>query len=292
MISGSDPHGASWPAPAKLNLMLRILGRRPDGYHRLQTVFQFIDRHDRLWFAPRRDGQIRRVTPLAGIPAELDLAVRAARTLQQAAGVGVGADIWIEKVLPQGGGLGGGSSDAATTLVALNRLWGLDLREDALLGLGLTLGADVPVFIRGQAAWGEGVGEELTPLRLPEPWYLVLVPPCQVETASVFGHPKLTRDSVAVKLANFLSGETANDCLAVVRAEYPAVAAALDWLSSQGQARLTGTGACCFAEFADRCSAQAALDCVPPGLEGFVAQGLNRSPLLNRLTAHDLGEVG
>lgn len=265
--------------------MLRILGRRPDGYHRLQTVFQFIDRQDRLWFEPRRDHRIRRLTPLAGISQELDLTVRAARTLQQAGGVRLGADIWIEKVLPQGGGLGGGSSDAATTLVALNRLWGLDLAEDTLLRLGLTLGADVPVFVRGLAAWGEGVGEELTPIRLPEPWYLVLVPPCQVETAAVFSHPKLTRDSVASTLTDFLSGENANDCLDVVRTGYPAVASALDWLSSQGQARLTGTGACCFAEFRDQGGALAALGRAPPGLEGFVARGLNRSPLLARARA-------
>lgn len=263
--------------------MLRILGRRADGYHRLQTVFQFIDRQDRLWFEAREDGRIRRLNPLPGVPGPQDLAVRAARALQDATGCRLGVDIRIQKVLPLGGGLGGGSSDAATTLVALNRLWGLDLDLDTLAHLGLGLGADVPVFVRGQAAWGEGVGEDLTPVVLPEPWYLVLVPPCQVPTAAVFAHPKLTRDSRAVTLMDFLSGDRANDCLPVVRGDYPPVAAALDWLSAQGEARLTGTGACCFAELPDQGSAQAALDRIPLGFSGFVARGLNRSPLLDRL---------
>jgi 4-diphosphocytidyl-2-C-methyl-D-erythritol kinase len=263
--------------------MLRILGRRPDGYHRLQTVFQFIDHQDWLWFGVRTDGRVRQLTPVAGVPEEHDLTVRAARALQQATGCRLGVEIRIEKRLPLGGGLGGGSSDAATTLVALNRIWDLGLPRDELAGLGLDLGADVPVFVHGQASWGEGVGEELTPVELPEPWYLVLVPPCQVSTGAVFAHPKLTRDSLPVTIRDFLSGDRSNDCLPVVRAAYPPVAAALDWLSGQGQARLTGTGACCFAEFADLGSARAALDRLPPGLEGFVARGLNRSPLLERL---------
>ncbi len=283
MTPGARPEGAAWPAPAKLNLMLRILGRRPDGYHRLQTVFQFIDRQDRLWLDLRQDGQIRRLTPVPGVPEQQDLTVRAARALQEATGCRLGVEIRIDKVLPLGGGLGGGSSDAATTLVVLNRLWGLNLDQDALAHLGLALGADVPVFVRGQAAWGEGVGEHLTPVTLPEPWYLVLAPPCQVSTGAVFRHPKLTRDSRAVTLSDFLSGDRTNDCLSVVRGDYAPVAAALDWLSGQGQARLTGTGACCFAEFADHRSALAALDRVPPGFDGFLARGLNRSPLLDRL---------
>jgi 4-diphosphocytidyl-2-C-methyl-D-erythritol kinase len=292
VTQGAGPEGAAWPAPAKLNLMLRILGRRPDGYHRLQTVFQFIDRQDRLWFDLREDGQIRRLTPIPGVPEQQDLTVRAARALQQATGCRLGVEIRVEKVLPLGGGLGGGSSDAATTLIALNRLWGLNLDQDALARLGLALGADVPVFVRGLAAWGEGVGERLTPVTLPEPWYLVLVPPCQVSTGSVFGHPKLTRDSLAVKLEDFLSGDRTNDCLPVVRAGYAPVAAALDWLSGQGQARLTGTGACCFAEFGDHRSALAALGRVPPGFEGFLARGLNRSPLLDRLADGESARPG
>ena len=283
MIEPSHPDSSAWPAPAKLNLMLRILGRRPDGYHRLQTVFQFIDRQDWLWFDVRQDGEIRRLTVLPQIPEREDLTVRAARALQEVTGCRLGVDIRIQKVLPLGGGLGGGSSDAATTLVALNHLWRLGLDRDRLARLGLDLGADVPVFVRGQAAWGEGVGEELTTVALPEPWYLVLVPDCQVSTARIFGHPKLTRNSVAVTLNNFLSGDRTNDCLSVVRSLYPPVAGALDWLSGQGEARLTGTGACCFAECADDRSARAALDRLPSGLDGFIARGLYRSPLLDRL---------
>ena len=211
--------------------------------------------------------------------------MRAARLLQQVTGTGLGAEIHVQKVLPVGGGIGGGSSDAATTLVALNRLWDLGLTLDELARLGLALGADVPVFVRGEAAWGEGVGEELTAVQLPEPWYLVLVPPCQVPTAAVFGHPALTRDSPAVTLADFLAGDRINDCLSVVGDAYPPVAAALAWLRGEGEARLTGTGACCFTELPDHQSAQSALERLPPGLDGFVARGLNRSPLLDRLAA-------
>jgi 4-diphosphocytidyl-2-C-methyl-D-erythritol kinase len=273
----------AWPAPAKLNLMLRVLGRRPDGYHRLQTVFQLIDRADRLWFEVRPDGRVRRSPELPGVPESADLTVRAARALQAFSGCTLGAEIRLEKVLPMGGGLGGGSSDAATVLVALNRLWGLDLDEDTLARIALPLGADVPVFVRGRAAWGEGVGEELFPIELPQPWYLVLVPQCQVSTAAVFGDPQLTRDSLAVTLADFFQGDRRNDCLAVVRLGYPAVAAALDWLADRGGGYLTGTGGCVFAVFPDRESALAAGECVPAGLNAFVARGLNRSPLLDRL---------
>lgn len=283
MTEGSGFAGAAWPAPAKLNLMLRILGRRSDGYHRLQTVFQFIDRQDLLWFDLRDDGQVRRRTPIPGVPEEADLVVRAARALQAATGCHLGVDIRLEKRLPLGGGLGGGSSDAATALVALNRLWGLGLSPDELAHLGLGLGADVPVFVRGRAAWGEGVGEELRPVELPEPWYLVLMPPCQVATGAVFGHPKLTRDSLATTLADFLSGDRRNDCLSVVRDGYPPVGVALDWLNSLGEARLTGTGACCFVELADPAPGRAALKYMPWGFGGFLARGLNRSPLLDRL---------
>ncbi len=284
---GGD-HAHAWPAPAKLNLMLRVLGRRADGYHRLQTVFQFIDRCDRLWFAPRSDGEIRRADELPGVPASADLTVRAARALQDHTGCRLGADIRLEKNLPMGGGLGGGSSDAATTLVALNRLWGLEVPEDDLAAIALPLGADVPVFVRGRAAWGEGVGEQLTPVELPEPWYLVLIPACQVSTAAVFGDPQLTRDSLPVKLADFVQGDRRNDCLGVVRRGYPEVAAALDWLEAVGGGQLTGTGGCVFAVFPDREHALAARDRVPAGLRSFIARGHNRSPLLDRLASAPL----
>ena len=286
-MSGSftaEPSGASaWPAPAKLNLMLRIVGRRPDGYHELQTVFQFIDRCDRLRFEVREDGLINRLAEVPGGAPEDDLTVRAALRLREATGCRLGANIRCEKQLPMGGGLGGGSSDAATTLVALNRLWATGLDEDALADLALPLGADVPVFVRGFAAWGEGVGERLAPVALPEPWYLVLSPPCSVSTRDVFMHPELTRDSAPATLADFVAGDVVNDCLSVVRREYAPVAAALDWLSGWGGGRLTGTGACVFAVFEDRADALRALEQCPPEMRPFVARGLNRSPLLAHL---------
>lgn len=273
----------AWPAPAKLNLMLRVVGQRADGYHELQTVFQFIDRCDRLWFDVRGDGEIRRLNEVPGVPEESDLTVRAARALQRATGCALGAEILCEKNLPMGGGLGGGSSDAATTLVALNHLWRTGLDQDALAELALPLGADVPVFVRGHAAWAEGVGERLTPVDVPGAWYLVLVPPCAVSTKDVFSHPELTRDSDRITLADFVNGDCVNDCLSVVRRNYSPVDAALAWLDSWGGGRLTGTGACVFAVFGDRESAvRASLD-APLEMRGFVAQGLNRSPLLGRL---------
>jgi 4-diphosphocytidyl-2-C-methyl-D-erythritol kinase len=273
----------AWPAPAKLNLMLRVVGRRPDGYHELQTVFQFIERGDWLWFAVREDGAVHRLDALAGVAEDEDLTVRAARALQRATGCQLGVDIRCEKHLPMGGGLGGGSSDAATTLVALNRLWGTGLDEEALSAIALPLGADVPVFVRGRAAWGEGVGERLEPVELPEPWYLVLIPPCSVATRDVFCHPELTRNSRRITLADFLSGDVTNDCLPVVRRDYPEVESALDWLSAWGGGRLTGTGACVFAVFDDEARALDALHRSPARMRGFVARGLNRSPLRDRL---------
>ncbi|MGQ9660239.1 MAG: 4-(cytidine 5'-diphospho)-2-C-methyl-D-erythritol kinase [Thermochromatium sp.] len=273
----------AWPAPAKLNLMLRVVGRRPDGYHELQTVFQFLEYGDWLWFDLREDGVVRRDTALAGVAEDEDLTVRAARALQHATGCRLGVNIRCKKRLPMGGGLGGGSSDAATTLVALNRLWDTGLDEDALSALALSLGADVPVFVRGRAAWAEGVGERLEPIELPEPWYLVLVPPCSVSTRDVFGHPELTRDSQPITLSDFLSGDVTNDCLPVVRRRYPEVDSALDWLSAWGGGRLTGTGACVFAVFDDESSALEALSQAPVRMRGFVAKGANRSPLLDRL---------
>jgi 4-diphosphocytidyl-2-C-methyl-D-erythritol kinase len=276
----SEDFSGPWPAPAKLNLLLRIVGRRADGYHELQTVFQFLDRADRLFFRVRSDGEVRREAGPAGVAEDADLTVRAARLLQTRAAPGAGVDIRIDKRLPMGGGLGGGSSDAATTLVALNRLWRIGLGEDTLVDLGLSLGADVPVFIRGRAAWAEGVGERLHALILPQPWYLVLTPDCHVSTGAVFSDPELTRNSPRITIADFLAGDETNDCLAVVRRGYPPVDAALRWLQQVcGQARLTGTGACVFAAFERREAAESLLAQVPSGLSGFVARGRNRSPL-------------
>jgi 4-diphosphocytidyl-2-C-methyl-D-erythritol kinase len=274
--------GDAWPAPAKLNLTLRVLGRRPDGYHQLQTVFQFIERADLLHFEVRADGRVRRVSETPGVPADADLVVRAARLLKEHSGCPLGADIRVDKRLPIGGGLGGGSSDAATTLVALDRLWGLGLSEDDLMRLGLSLGADVPVFVRGLAAWGEGVGERLSPIELPEPWYLVLVPACHVSTADVFSDARLTRNSPPIRIADFLGGDDRNDCQAVARTRYLPVAQALDWLDRMGRARLTGTGACVFAAFPTLDAASVAYDEARTRFDCFVARGINRSPLLVR----------
>ena len=274
---------APWPAPAKLNLFLHITGRRADDFHLLQTVFQFLDYADVLHFTVRTDGAVRRLSELPGVAAEGDLVVRAARLLQTETGCRLGADIRLEKRLPMGGGLGGGSSDAATTLVALNALWQLRLPVERLAALGLTLGADVPVFVRGQAAWAEGVGERLEPVDLPEPWYLVLVPPVGVSTAAVFGAPELTRDCPPITIRDFLAGIGRNVCEPVVRARFPAVAAALDWLAHFAPARMTGTGCCVFAAFAVESAAREVAAQLPAGWHGFVARGCNRSPLLERL---------
>ncbi len=279
----------SWPAPAKLNLFLHVIGRRADGYHLLQTVFQFIDLCDYLTFEPRAGGEIVRLDPLPGVAPERDITARAARLLQGRLPDGgeagrPGVAIRIDKRIPIGGGLGGGSSDAATTLWALNRLWGLGLGVDDLAALGLALGADVPVFVRGRAAWAEGVGERLTPVDLPEPWYLVVVPPVQVSTAEVFALPDLTRDCEILTIDRFLSGDQGlNVCEPVVRGRYPAVAAALDWLRAHAPATMSGTGACVFARFDAETDARALMARLPSGWQGFVARGLNRSPLLERI---------
>ncbi|MGM0594058.1 MAG: 4-(cytidine 5'-diphospho)-2-C-methyl-D-erythritol kinase [Pseudomonadota bacterium] len=278
-------NGEGWPAPAKLNLFLHITGRREDGYHLLQTVFQFLDYGDTLHFSPRNDGAIHRLNALPGVAEADDLVVRAARLLQQHTGCRLGADIRLDKRLPMGGGLGGGSSDCATTLVALNHLWGLGLESDTLAELGLSLGADVPVFVRGQAAWAEGVGEILTPVSLPQPWFVVLIPPVEVNTGKIFCDPQLTRDTQALKIRDFLAGHGKNDCQAVVSQHYPAVAEALDWLGQHGKAMMTGTGACVFAAFETQQQAERVLAARPQQMEGFVARGRNRSPLLQRLAA-------
>jgi 4-diphosphocytidyl-2-C-methyl-D-erythritol kinase len=282
----SEP-ASVWLAPAKLNLFLHIIGRRPDGYHELQTLFQFVDLCDEITLTVRKDGQIRRVKDLAAVPAESDLCVRAARALQQAAGSPLGADIDLKKNIPIGGGLGGGSSDAATCLVALNRLWAINWPPEKLAAIGLKLGADVPVFVHGRVAWAEGVGERLTPLypplAPPEPNYLILKPNVFVSTADVFQDPELTRNSPPITIHGFLASGGRNDCLGVVRRRFPQVAHALDWLSLYGSARLTGTGACVFlaCETVDR--GQEIIAKLPPEFEGYLARGLNDSPLLEGL---------
>ncbi len=275
---------APWPAPAKLNLFLHITGRREDGYHLLQTVFQFLDHGDQLHFNLRPDGVVNRLSELTGVPEASDLVVRAARLLQNFTGCTQGVDIQVDKQLPMGGGLGGGSSDAATTLVALNHLWSLDLPEETLMQLGLQLGADVPVFIHGHAAWAEGVGEKLTDVELPEPWFVVLTPSVQVPTGEIFSATELTRDCPAITIRDFLTGQGENVCQPLVEKRHPEVAEALAWLGQHGKAMMTGTGACVFAAFEQQERAREVFSARPQGWQGFVARGCNRSPLLQRLT--------
>ena len=272
-----------WPAPAKLNLFLHVVGRRPDGYHLLQTVFQFVDYCDQIDIAVRTDGQLVRHANYADIAADADLVMRAAAALKTETGCRLGAEITVHKHLPMGGGLGGGSSDAATTLVALNRLWGLNLAVTELAGIGLRLGADVPVFIHGQAAWAEGVGERLTPVTPEECWYLIIHPGIHVPTAEIFGAADLTRTTPAITIRDFLESGGHNDSEPVVRKRYPAVAEALDWLACHGKARMTGTGSCIFAAFTDREQAARIHAMIPGKWRGYIARGLNQSPLLQRL---------
>ena len=267
-------------APAKLNLFLHITSRRADGYHCLQTVFQFLDYHDVLYFAIRRDGQLCYHDFVQPWTLEQDLIFRAAKLLQQYSGTSLGADIYVDKKIPVGGGLGGGSSDAATTLLGLNQLWQLQLSRTILIQLGLSLGADVPIFLYGQAAWAEGIGEQLTPLELDEPWYLVIYPGCAVATAEIFADPALTRDALPIKISTFLAGQTTNVCEPIVRKRYPLVDQAMKWLEQYGSSRLTGTGSCLFARFEHQAEAQALLAKLPKIGYGFVAQGRNISPAL------------
>jgi 4-diphosphocytidyl-2-C-methyl-D-erythritol kinase len=281
-MSANDSQGL-WPAPAKLNLMLRVVGRRADGYHELQTVFQFLDLTDQLHFIPTDDGSIVLHTPLPGVAPEHDLTVRAAHLLQQTSQCRLGAEIHIDKRLPMGGGLGGGSSDAATTLVALNQLWNINLSQQELAQLGLSLGADVPIFIHGHAAWAEGIGETLSDMELNCPWYLIVHPGCHVSTAEVFSAADLTRNSPHIKIADFLGGDRANDCLPVVTKHHPQVADALAWLGEITTARMTGTGACIYGEFNSQAEAESACSRLPERFQGFVARGLNRSPLFDRI---------
>lgn len=305
--TGSASHwGEAFPAPAKLNLFLHVTGRRADGYHLLQTVFRLVDLQDTLRFFPRNDRDVRRVTPVPGVPEQDDLCVRAARALLVASGHAAGVDIALDKRIPMGGGLGGGSSDAATTLLALNHLWGLGLDRSALMAIGLRLGADVPFFLFGRNAFAEGIGEELTPMDLPPAWYLILVPPVAVPTAAIFATPELTRNSKTITISSFSDGLRAspvlskrgpvkqagervlfghNDLEGVVCRRYPEVAGHLEWLKANsgaaGQtARMSGSGACVFAEFASAADARAVARRMPRDMRGFVVQGLERHPAL------------
>ncbi|WP_279025735.1 4-(cytidine 5'-diphospho)-2-C-methyl-D-erythritol kinase [Gibbsiella quercinecans] len=279
-----------WPSPAKLNLFLYITGRRPDGYHLLQTLFQFLDYGDTLTIEPRADQQIRLLTPVAGVPDEQNLIVRAARLLQQhcreqaIATATCGADISIEKVLPMGGGLGGGSSNAATVLVALNALWQCELDDDQLAQMGLALGADVPVFVRGHAAFAEGIGEQLQPADPAEKWYLVAHPGVSIPTPVIFGDADLTRNTPARPLEALLQAPYANDCEPIARKRFREVEQLLSWLLQYAPSRLTGTGACVFAEFDTECAARKVLNQAPAWLRGFVARGVNISPLHRTLS--------
>jgi 4-diphosphocytidyl-2-C-methyl-D-erythritol kinase len=273
----SESH--SFPAPAKLNLLLRVLGRRADGYHLLQTVIRFIDYGDTLGFRIRGDGVIARTNLVRGVDAATDLAVRAARLLRHAASSPLGADITLEKRLPIGGGLGGGSSDAATTLLALNKLWQLHLPRARLLDLALQLGADVPVFVFGDNALAEGVGDTLEPIILPPAWYVVLVPPVAVSTALVFAASELKRDSKKIRIQSFSADLAGNDLEPFVCREYPEVARHLEWLRQFGQAMMSGSGACVFAAFDSENAARGVLARLPDGMQGFVASGLERHPL-------------
>ena len=267
------------PAPAKLNLMLHITGRRADGYHELQTLFQFLDYGDELVLRPREDGQIRLLTELPGVDHDSNLIVRAARLLQRESGCALGADIQLTKRLPMGGGIGGGSSDAATTLVGLDHLWNTRLGEDRLAELGLNLGADVPVFVRGRAAFAEGVGERLQPVDLAEPWFLVIAPQVSVSTAEIFADPELTRNTPAITVRSLLAGGGHNDCQPVVEKRYPEVRNALSLLNKFVQARMTGTGACVFGSFPNEGEADKVRRQLPATLPSFVARGRNVSML-------------
>ena len=276
-----------WPAPAKLNLFLHVTGRRPDGYHELQTLFQLIDLNDTVSLTVRDDGRIERPSGPVGVDPDSDLTVRAARSLQAATDCRAGASIRITKRIPMGGGLGGGSSDAATVLLALNHLWRCGLSIDELARLGLPLGADVPVFVRGSSAWAEGVGEKLVPVELPERWYVVIHPGVSVPTKDVFQSPELTRNTPVITIrAAFEPGgvsATRNDCEPVVRARYAEVADALDWLGKSAPARLTGTGSCIFAAFDSAIEAERVAARTPDRWRAYVARGMNVSPVLARL---------
>ncbi|MGF1726237.1 4-(cytidine 5'-diphospho)-2-C-methyl-D-erythritol kinase [Photobacterium nomapromontoriensis] len=277
-----------WPAPAKLNLFLYITGRRADGYHELQTLFQFLDHSDTLTITANTSNDIQIMPAIDGVATEDNLIYRAADSLRRKAGITAGADIHLDKILPMGGGLGGGSSDAATTLVALNYLWQTQLSIDELAELGLALGADVPVFVRGFSAFAEGVGEKLQPAEPQEKWFLVVKPEAHIATVDIFTHPGLKRNSKKRPLNALLAGFYENDCEKIVRSLHPEVDKALSWLLEYAPSRLTGTGACVFAEFNTEQEAIAILNTLPNWLPGFVAKGVNTSPLLTALTTHSM----
>lgn len=271
-------------SPAKLNLFLHITGRRADGYHQLQTLFQLLDYGDEMTFSTRSDGQITLSPDLPGVAFEQNLIIKAVRKLEAYKTADAGVDIQLHKRLPMGGGIGGGSSNAATTLVALNHLWNCGLTRNQLQTIGLQLGADVPVFINAQTAWAEGVGEALEPIKMQPKWFLVVQPGCHVSTAEIFLHKDLTRDTSAIKVAAFLERGGKNDCEALVRRLYPQVDKALNWLQKfDRNARMTGTGACVFASFESAEKAQQVQALLPSDLPGFVAQGVNQSPLYKLL---------
>ena len=273
----------SLPSPAKINLFLHITGRRADGYHSLQTLFQLLDYGDQLDFTVNNSSEIRITPPIPNLPSEQNIIYRAAQALQQYSGCTLGVDIELHKHLPMGGGLGGGSSNAATTLLGLNHLWQLNLSQQELLNIGIKLGADVPVFIQGNTAWAEGIGEQLTPVDMPSYWYLVLIPNVHVSTAEVFSHQGLTRNSHAIKIRAFLEQGGKNNCQTVVEMLYPEVKKAREWLAQFAQARLTGTGACLFAHFDSETDAKSVFEQIPAPWQGFIARGINTSPLLTNL---------
>lgn len=272
----------TFPAPAKLNLFLHVVGRRQDGYHLLQTVFRFIDFSDQLSFKLRTDDVIKLHDPITGVPEEKDLCVRAAKLLKQKTETTLGVDIFLQKRIPMGGGLGGGSSDAATTLMALNQLWEVNLSRKQLLELGLQLGADVPVFIFGRNAFAEGIGEKLTAIELPSAWYLVLLPPVQVATAEIFASKELTRNTLPITIPPFSIWQGHNDLESVVCRSYPEVARCLEWLKQPENTTITamsGSGACVFGEFATESAARTALEQIPDDMKGFIAKGLDCHPM-------------
>ena len=285
-LNNSSMWAEKWPASAKLNLMLRIVGQRADGYHLLQTVFQFIDLCDWITFHPVDDGRVRLLNPIPGVPEIDDLTVKAANLLKSETGCKAGVCIEVEKNLPMGGGLGGGSSDAATVLVVLNKLWDLQLTKERLMELGLALGAGVPVFVYGYSAWAEGVGEKLEKITPVEQWVVVIKPDCHVNTKEIFSSKNLTRDSKSIRIADFMEGQHKNDCLGVVSQEYSDVKAALHALSEFSEARLTGTGACVFAQFESKELAYGAYKSLElNGWKVYLAKGLNVSPLYSKLNS-------
>jgi len=281
-----DPWERRYPAPAKLNLFLHVIGRRGDGYHLLQTAFRLIERCDWLRFSPRTDQEVKLSRPLPGIAEADELAVRGARLLKETVGSKQGVNIEIEKNIPIGGGLGGGSSDCATTLAVLNRLWRLDLPQEKLASLALSLGADVPFFLFGGNAFAEGIGERLAPLELPPAWYVVLAPAVSVSTRAIFAEPELTRNSKTIKMSGFSAGFGRNDLEPVVCRRYAQVAAHLEWLKQFGDARMSGSGACVFAEFSNEREARSVLSRMPAEMRGFTVRGLDRHPLAALLEAN------